>query len=251
MGGATDPRTEFVPVTDPKEFERLMAEAFRFNSSAMIWTRDQQVVLNSHLLGVVPKSTDFRAALPPNFDAAAFQASLAQEESGPRSAPDCFFSVSLPSANLFFKARYMETDPKGLRFEAPKALFKVQRRNDVRLTFPAGTALPAAFDHPSLPKQRIHVKLIDLSAAGLSFGVKPQEEPLYSKGLMLTNLTFRIGTREFKLQAEVKHIRATGSAAPEARVIRIGVKFSEIRAGDSQAIAAYVFQETRKFFSSL
>src|SRR3954465_1911094 len=100
-------------------------------ASAMIWTKDQKHLLHSLLTIVNEIEKVMYAWAPKGFDPPKFMDQLAQLGSD-----ECFFSVSLSRANIFFKARYKGFENGGLKFVMPVQLYKVQRRKDMRFNIP-------------------------------------------------------------------------------------------------------------------
>ena len=210
----------------------------------MIWTKEQKHVINTQLLVFHEQEKILCAAIPPETDPDWFKDQL-----NALGSQDCFFSVSLSRANIFFKARYAGHDTGGLRFEEPTAIYKVQRRKDMRLLIPFGRVIRVEIPDPTFPDQRISKKIFDISAGGLSFIVTDNETPLFPASSILKNMYFSIGSRKITVDAEVRHLRPqpSDSANPGHKV---GVLFTRISAGDQQWISAFVFEESRKVISN-
>ena len=210
----------------------------------MVWTKEQKHVINTQLSVLHEDEKILYVSIPAETDPAAFMAQL--ETLG---SHDCFFSVSLTRANIFFKSKCLGFDDGGFRFQAPTALFKVQRRKDMRLLIPFGRTIRVEMPDPTFPDQKLSKKIFDISAGGLSFIVTDNETPLFHAGAMLKNMFFSIGSRKITVDGEVRHIRAQAadSANPGHKV---GVLFTRISPGDAQWIAAFVFEESRKILSN-
>ncbi len=209
----------------------------------MIWTKNQERVINTHLSVYSDSGKYFYCWAPKEFDPGLFNDELKQ--SGER---DCYFSISLMRANIFFRAKYLGFDHAGLQFGLPEKVFKVQRRKDLRFPIPDGHVLKVDFSDPLTPGKPITKKCMDISASGMAFLVEEEEAPLFPVGLMLENMTFNVRGRDITVVAEIRNTRPTRADSRKKGVV-VGVVFKNMRAADSQHIAAYVFEESRKYFS--
>lgn len=209
----------------------------------MIWTKNQERVINSHVSVYSDSGKCFYCWAPKEFDPRQFSDEL--KESG---ETDCYFSISLMRANIFFKAKYLGFDHAGLQFGLPEKVFKVQRRKDLRFPIPDGHVLKIDFSDPLSPDKLINKKCVDLSASGMAFLIEEEEVPLYPVGLMLENMTFTVRNRQISTAAEIRNTRPTRAEARKKGIV-VGVVFKNLKAADNQHIAAYVFEESRKYFS--
>jgi hypothetical protein len=243
-GSSSEKPREFQPVEDPAEARKLLKEGSRTLASVMIWSKEQKHVLNTQLSVLHEAEKILYVSIPAEIEPDQFMDQLTALGS-----LDCFFSVSLTRANVFFKAKYLGHDDGGFRFEAPSALYKVQRRKDMRLFIPFGRVVKVELQDPTFPEQKLSKKIFDISAGGLSFVATEAEAPLFQQGSLLKNMFFSIGSRKITVDGEVRHVRAQApdSANPGHK---IGVLFTRISSGDAQWIAAYVFEESRKIISN-
>ena len=209
----------------------------------MIWTKDQKKVIFSHLSLFSEAEKVLYAWIPKDIDPHQFMDELAQA-----GTKDCFFSVSLMTANIFFKARFIGSDAGGFRFEIPEKIFKVQRRKDVRFAIPPGHVVRVEFDDPLFPEKRYSKKIIDLSAGGLAFIADPSEDLVFQAGMILKNITFSVKNKTFKVEAEVRHKRLLPDNS-STKGLKVGLQFKDLRAGENQLIAQYIFEESRKFYA--
>lgn len=239
--GAKDERPrEFQPVEDPAEARKFLKEGSRNLASAMIWTPSQKHVVYTQMSVYDEASRMLYAMIPADVDPDWFSSQLDELKTH-----DCYFSVSLARANIFFKAKHLGHDAGGFKFQAPEAVFKVQRRKDMRLLVPFGRVIRLEMSDPTFPDQKMSRKIFDISAGGLSFIVSDDEAPLFPSGAKLKSMFFSIGSRKIICDGEVRHVRAqpADSAHPGHKV---GVLFTRIGSGDQQWISAFVFEESRK-----
>lgn len=242
MSEAAQRPRDFDPVSET-EASKFLWEAAKTTAAAMVWTKDQKHVLQTHLSRYSPKDKHLYAWIPPGFDVPKFN-----DEMADLGAKECFFSVSLSRANIFFKTLFLGFDDGGLRFALPEKLFKVQRRKDLRYSIPDGYVMKVQFEDPLFPGQVVTHKVIDLSAGGLAFLVTDNEAPVFTQGLLLKNLAFTLQARRIIADAEVRHLRPFDDGARHVGV-KVGALFNSIKESDKQAVASYVFEETRKFYS--
>lgn len=221
----------------------MLSEGAKGFCSAMIWTKDQTHVINSHLSLFNEDDRAFYCWKPKDFKPAEFMDWMARQ-----GEKDCFFSVSLSRANIFFRAAFVGFDNGGLKFRMPEKIFKVQRRKDLRFGIPDGYVLRVDFSDPLFPENLLSKKVIDISAGGCAFLVAFEESIIFQPGVVLKNLALEIRGREIKVEAEVRHI-AEFKDGRRSGLVKIGVQFRGIRPGDAQAIASYVFEESRRHYA--
>jgi hypothetical protein len=234
---------DFQPIDDPAEALTLLREAAKTLSAAMIWSKDQAQVVNTHLTLLSEVDKALYAWIPKDVNPAKFMDEVART-----GTEDCFFSVSLQRASIFFKARFKGYDEGGLKFALPTQLYKVQRRKDLRFTVPEGHLLKVDFEDPLFPGTMASRRILDLSASGLAFLAGPDEAPQFATGLILKKVTVTVRGRPILTEAEVKHARPLPDLSP-LKGSKVGILFKGMRAADVQHLASYVFEESRKFLS--
>jgi c-di-GMP-binding flagellar brake protein YcgR len=151
-------------------------------------------------------------------------------------------------ANIFFKARYLGAEKSALKFQMPEKIFKVQRRKEIRYAIRQDYSLKIEFADPLFPDTVITKKVLDISAGGLSFLIPPEEQPVFQQGLILRNMSFVVNRRTIKLEAEIRHC-SVYRLRPNKDLVKVGLQFKNIRPGDAQHIANFVFEECRKLYS--
>jgi hypothetical protein len=241
--GAKGDDRKFLPVEDPQEAASMLREGAKGACSAMFWTKDQGQVIHTHLTVYSKNDRLLYTHAPQDFDVRRLIESLHKQNSR-----DCYFSVSLPRANIFFSAAFDGTDTSGLKFKLPDKIFKVQRRSDLRLQIPDGYLVKVEFKDPLFPDQIISKKGIDISAGGLSINVDPAELPHYTVGLEL-EITFNVPSRSrLSCKAEVRHT----STLPSGQRFsggKVGLQFKSLPATEARHINDYVMEQSRKYFS--
>jgi len=235
---------EFQPIESRAEALGLLKEGAKTLASAMLWTRNQEHTLRTHINVFSEADQVIYVWKPKEFDVGKFI-----DDQGKSGTEDCFFSVSLNRANLFFKARFAGYDDGGLKFKIPEIVFKVQRRKDLRYLIPDTHTLRIEFRDPLFPEKLISKKLADISAGGLAFFVEPKEEPIFVAGTVLKDMTVSVTGKKIICDGEIRHVKQVSQDSKHYPAVRIGVLFQKIRPGDAQYIAQFVFEESRKFFA--
>lgn len=229
------------------EATHLLIEGSRMLASVMVWTRDQKNVIRTHLSSVLTGEKILQLLLPKGFDAAAFEEDLVS-----RGEKECFFSVSLIQASIFFRSTYIGPQRTFLLFRFPERVFKIQRRHNLRLPLVEGQNLKVEFDDPLFPETRLQRKCWDISATGCSILIREDEKIPYQPHTLLKNLRLTIGERTIQMDAEVRHVSpvpgATQATSSKPKELRVGLQFVNLRPGDEQHIAGYVMEETRKYY---
>ena len=109
------------------------------------------------------------------------------------------------------------------------------------------------FKDPLFPEKTTIKKVIDLSATGMAFYVTDEDSALFPTGLTLNDFSFTVSNKKFICRAECSNVRKLRSQTGEllAAGHAVGVRFLDLRPGDHQHIAGFVFEASRKYFSKL
>ncbi len=235
--------TEFEPIKSAAEAKKLLKEAAKTFSSTIIWTKNQKHIINTHLTLYSETDQVIYTWTPKGFDPEKLLVDLHKMD-----AFECYFSVSLPQANVFFKCKLKGHDKGGMKFSIPEKLFKVQRRQDVRYTIPDTHVMKINFQDPIFPESILTKKVIDLSAGGIAFHATEVEKSMLHVNLVLKDMNITIHTKELKFEGEIRHVQPISEDDPK-KGIKVGIMFQKIKPQDTQTIAQYVFEETRKYYS--
>lgn len=219
-----------------------MQEATNSRASTLIWTKNREVVLKTQITIFEPEAKVILVKRVIEYEPKVFEQHLAVIGTN-----DCFFSISAMRANIFFKTPYLGFSNHGIRFRAPENLFKVQRRKDLRLK------IPSTLEMRLFPMKR---RIIDLSASGLSIAIAENEKTLFVRGSKLTDLQFALGGETLNCNLEVMYVRPLdkpGLVIPHLgnEVAQVGLRFVDTPQTVTQAVAKYVFNETRRMFARL
>ena len=233
----------FDSITDIDEIDRFLKEGVKTLSAVLFWTHHQELSVSSYLNHFHDQDRTFCIWKPKDFDPKDFQQSL-----GGSSAQECYFNLALMSSSLFFRTDFLGLKKDELNFKAPKKIFKVQRRSYFRLPLAALGEIRVRFQDPFFPESSVVKKILDLSAGGLSFLASDQEEALFYPGMELKKMTFTIQGREMTCDAEVRHFKVM-PVKSDFPGVKVGVRFLNLNSSDSQLIASYVFEESRKYLS--
>jgi hypothetical protein len=235
--------SDFEEIKDRADALKLLREGAKTLASVMIWIKEQSLVLHSHITVFSDSTGTFYCMSPKGYVVEEFETALQQTGTS-----DCYFSVSLQRANIFFKSPYRLTDAAGLQFGWPERVFKVQRRKYLRFPLPDGHLLRVSIQDPLNPDARLSMKVIDLSAGGLAFLADDVDAPVFFQGLKLSQISLTVRGRPITVDAVVRHKRELKNH-PRHKGWSIGVEFEGMKEADGQVLAAYVFEESRKFFS--
>jgi hypothetical protein len=233
---------EFQPIEDYKEILAYLTEGTKALASSMIWTEDQAFVINSHITSLDQLDKAFFVRIPKDFDLKQMNHAVASTGKN-----ECFFSISLPSANLFFKTAFRDQALKELKFTIPKIAYKVQRRANVRFSIPEGHLLWVEFQDPLFPEKTLKKKVIDISAGGLAFSISQEEHGMYVPGFILRNMKFTVRGKLIVTEAEVRHKQDIDVTSLD-RHKKVGILFKNLPAASTSLVATYVFDESRKYF---
>ena len=232
----------FQLIDRPEELTEVVNEFLSGHASALIWTKDQEKSFNALVSNVSAAEGLLYVFTPGEFRKDLFLASLHETQG------ECFFSVSLTRANVFFKTKYLKYEENmGLVFQFPKQIFKAQRRKEMRFTAPAKSEI--AFEDPLTPGKFLKKPLLDVSAGGAAFVVSEADSALFFTGLKLRSISFVIESRVIKItEAEVRHSMPMPVDSDHGGH-KIGTQFSTVDSADLDWIRNYAFEQNKKMFA--
>lgn len=239
--------TDFEAVKSADEIQSFWDEAMRTQASVLVWTRDQEEVVRTHLTVIRAMKKQLFIHRPAQMNVADFTEKLAST-----GTPLCYFSISLGRANVFFRAPFVNADAAELKFEYPEAVFKVQRRQDMRLRVAELLNLRVEFQDPTNASNWVKRRIVDLSAGGLSFVAPAEEANRLPMDMKLEELRFVVDGQSVACHGQIKSVRPSREKPiKKGEEFMVGVNFIGLPASKNQVIARFVFNETRKLFSSL
>ncbi|MEK7690493.1 MAG: PilZ domain-containing protein [Bdellovibrionota bacterium] len=234
---------KFAPITDLPKINSSLAECAKVLAPAVVWTRNQEQRIESRAGSWSPGDRIIAVAYT----------GAAKDTSGiplPREVNAIYVNFTLPHTTVFFRTTFLGLDRKrGLLFTGPTEMFEVQRREAFRLRMSDSYGVHAQFSYPvGTPAQTR--KVVDISSGGLAFIVPTEAIHKFVPGQQLGRLDFQLRSREFKTLAEIRH---TSGWPPWEKVqdgLKVGVRFSSLTAEESNFIAVFVLEESRKIFTS-
>ena len=132
------------------------------SAKAMIWTNDQKFVLKTEVTAIQEVGKNHYVCLKKESKESEFVRLM--EKEGVSSA---YIHVSLPDAQVFFRADLRKEDRSFFNFRVQKPIFRAQRRLDIRLSIPEDQKLVVQFSDKS--QNKFKQKVLDLSSGGLNF----------------------------------------------------------------------------------
>ena len=140
----------------------------------------------------------------------------------------------------------------GMKFFSPLEIFKVQRRKDFRAPIPDGYVMYVTFTDPLIPNKEVKAKVFDISAGGLSLVIPHEEEAGFEPKKILKNMKLTLKNHDIECEGEIRYTQDLATRTHVTKMIegiKVGIKFNKIKEADTQKIASYVLEESRKYFT--
>ncbi len=220
----------------------FLREAASGSCSAMIWTREKGRALQTYCTLFKSSDQTLQFHCPKDFDVAGLQQEL---QASPGAC--CFFSMSLPRANIFFEAEFLEAIPGALKFKLPVTLYKVQRRRDIRVPPPDGYLIKVELLESFFPDHCLQRKALDISVGGLSILVEEADLVYFTAGRVIPEIRFPLANRRISCAAEVRHASKLPSGGRYSGG-KVGMLFIGMADADQRFIQDYVAEQQRKQF---
>lgn len=227
-----------------EDTKKALAEATAFLASTSFWRKGEEPKLKTTLCEQDLQERTFSVRPPQKTGPEELKSYLFKDQE----SQEFHFSTSVPRVLFFYKAKLLNYSSQKLTFRTPEIIYKVQRREHLRLPGSLTSTLWVEFEHPLPSGKRFLKRLIDISAGGLSFLVSEQEATAFSPHLILPEMKIFNGHEHLMAIAQVIHLETLPKSNSE-EAIRIGVSFTKISNQHKQLIQAFVLKETSKFFS--
>lgn len=177
---------------------------------------------------------------------------LRNELMSPMALKERFNATAARKVDLSFKAHDIlifastnvrSIDKDGIILEVESPIYKLQRRENLRVKPTADTECWVRFLHP---RTRSEVKLVpyDISSGGLSVVVNDVDLPEYAEGQEIKNVNFRFGPHEVLVNTAVMNaVKIAGSSKPR---YKIGLKIVAMPAALEQEISRYAYLASQR-----
>jgi c-di-GMP-binding flagellar brake protein YcgR len=249
-------KEDFKPVSHPVEIKSFLNEGAKISARVTIWRHQEnkgtkKKISESQNTSKVYKSEFKRFHSKSNILTFSTPTGLSKkrllEEDAQGKSVDFLFSLQLTRGQIFFKSTLVGIDAMGLKFICPEKIYRIQRRGEYRLKIPKWEKYTIQFRHPARPETRHVFRIVDISASGMAFVLPKSEASLLKLSDTIPRAGFIIRSKRIYVSFEVRYSKISEGYLKGTMV---GVKFLQIQQTDSQYIASFVFDESRKYFSS-
>ncbi len=156
---------------------------------------------------------------------------------------EVLFSLHLPTDVVFFKGEFIPVGPGAFSVRVKDALFKVQRREALRLPVPGHPTVRLVL--PAGGECKAELLNISEGGIGLIFRDRPSFEAVSNihEPFSISFTAFKIGV---EAKVVVKHATEVGSAMVR-KSFRLGLSFSEIDSRVQTELSQLVLEESSKY----
>jgi c-di-GMP-binding flagellar brake protein YcgR len=158
---------------------------------------------------------------------------------------EVFMSVQLPNDLVYFKAKVRNSDEISFSFRLIEPLYKVQRRQAIRVPVPAdmASAVEIVMEGRAEP---IKAAILNISTGGV--GVLTQElalEQEFEIGKKVS-VSFQFGTLPVSATGNLRYLQVVQGSLISKR-LKLGIQFDEIHMKTVDEIHTYVMHESTKY----
>ncbi|MEK6580093.1 MAG: PilZ domain-containing protein [Bdellovibrionota bacterium] len=233
------PKDTYFSKVDVAEALKFLKDSVTGKAQVYVWTKGHRNSFYSKITAIsIPTQTLYLDS-PVDLDLKAFVAHLKSNGN-----MDCYFNIVLTRGSVFFATFFKGHDVGGLRFQFPEALYKVQRREAVRVPIPLSVPVLLEFTDPLYTETRLERRAADLSAHGMSFVGREADRAAFIPGTTLKGAVLRLKNREIYLEAQIRNVRTFIDGKKKG--IKVGLRFEKIRPADVQLISSVVFELSRR-----
>lgn len=250
-------KPDFFEIKESKMIEKILDVTCRHKVIVTVWLKNQSVKFDSLIRYYISGSNRLSIALPPGMSEEQFSDALNDQNS-----QEVFCSFQLDNVNFFLKTVYAPakgTSDELIQLEAPKSVFKLQRRADLRIPFPRSAAPKVTtlkpgktYDtsKPILDSDLYAFRMVDISAGGMGIAAPIELKDALKHGTVLEDMRFTLRGMEIVVRGVVRFGR--NALSDQGKVMyRVGVQFVGLKAHYEKHIVQFVLDESRKMFSLL
>ncbi|MBI3543468.1 MAG: PilZ domain-containing protein [Deltaproteobacteria bacterium] len=252
-GGKND--SPFFEVKDPILIAKIFDVATRHHHKVTLWLKAQTVKFEAELTYDERVYKNMVCKPPLGFDLPGLYNLLANQGSS-----EILGSINIEHTNFFFKTTCNSTaDDKYIHLGMPPSIFKLQRRQAMRIPFQRNFAPTlSVFDptktfdssKPIVKGDILAMRMLDLSVGGCGVAAKIDEADKFAKGTKLRDLRFLVRGMEIVAEGEVKHVLKTTNDRGKP-MLRVGIQFGQLKMDYETVIGQFVLDESRKIFTLL
>ncbi len=234
--GQQQEESPFTEIAERDTMEVLQS-AISTKSKTHIWTEGRAHQMVGRISKVANSESVILIAVPKDKK---FEQSL--ETSG---TEDVLISVQLPSDLIYFKAKVKRSDEVAFSFMVVQPLYKVQRRQAIRVPVPSDMSSPVQITIPGRSTP-IKATMLNISVGGV--GVLTQDMSLeenFQIG-MAAEVSFQFGTLPVRTQATLRYLQKVQGSLVGKR-LKIGVQFEGIHSKTQDEIHIFVMNESVKY----
>ncbi len=173
---------------------------------------------------------------------------------------DILASFRIETINFFMKTTFAGfEDTKTFQLDIPKKIFKIQRREYLRIPFKRAMAPKMTVYDPRLkynprrdikPDEVLEFRVVDVSIGGVAIAAKVEDKEFLTKGTMLYDIRFKIRGSEIIAEGIIAHVFETLNDQ-EKKILQVGIRFTDLPKRSEQIISQFALDEGRKLFTLL
>jgi len=253
--GKKSDKPRFFEIKDEATVSKVLDSAYHSRAPVTIWLKDQSIKFNSRIVQFAHHLKLLSFYFPATVSETKFLETVKAQK-----RPEVFGTFSIEGVNFFFKVEfYSKTDKNAFQTPLPVPMFKLQRRANLRITLKREQAPRVTFfdpekyyrvSQPISDKDLLAFRVVDISAGGLSFAIRPEEKSRFHSEQKLKDLRFRLRTTEINVDAVVRHVVDAKNDQGKP-IAKVGIKFVGLKATHEKIIVQFVLDESRRVFSML
>jgi c-di-GMP-binding flagellar brake protein YcgR len=227
----------------PEETLPLLQSAIPHKAKLQCWSAGQKHTYTSRIVkvhesaGLKSVSVSKEAAGGEEFEAALLR----------EAAEEIMFSLHLPTDIVFFKGELRRGESGTFTARVKEPIYKVQRRQSLRLPVPTAQKVPVRFRLASRADAFYEAQVLNVSDGGISMMSGDDEVfRACAKDAKLANMVFQIGPIDVGASGIVRHAMELKAPGVKEKY-RFGIEFTAIDPKIKDRLSRYVMEESAKF----
>lgn len=245
----------FTEIKDESVITRLLNLCARHEINATFWLKSQSLKFDAPFSKYLQHMRKLLVAIPDGVTKEQLSNALHEQSSNLMMG-----SFQADALSFFFKTNFITfVDDTHFQIEIPKSVYKLQRRQSLRIPFSRHDAPKLSVFDPRKDfvsgnaikeEDLLEFRILDVSTGGLAFASSIENNSFLKRGKRLHHLSFKVRGTEIITDADITHVGHSENDQGKP-ILKIGVRFFRLPMKYEKVIAQFTLHESRKLFSIL
>lgn len=234
----------FQPISESKQINKAFDQASKKKVIFTLWLKNQKVKFETTISEYVAVWKKLSFQFPVTMHEQKFREAVQSQHSN-----EIFGSAIIDQQPVFFQTFINgQIHDRTLDVDIPTKLFKLQRRNTLRVPVRKGIKISVNLTVKGKPNSDYTV--VDVSVGGIGIEIAEEAIELFPTGTKVSSIEFKIKDSVINTSGEVRHVKTEASATKGKKRTRAGISFTKLSEAQEKILVQHVLDESRRVFTS-